>query len=255
MNISLSERFFDPIKSIMFDEDLMDYKKLEYVGLLLEQMNDILSHNSYIIDYYRRNFLFISKQSLLLCGYTREEVMEMGFDFYAKILSPENLEKIIEMNEALFRFFYEASLEKKKNLSIFYDLILQKKDGTTFCVNHRLKPFLFTQDDHIWLSVCCMRPSSKNEIGNVKCLFKDTNECFLYSFEDKKWHEQPPIVLSEIEKFIAVETDKGTLEKQQAHQLGCTRSNIRYYKNAILKKTNTTTMREAILFLYADGIL
>ena len=246
MNTSLLKRFFAPVEPVLPDEKVVDLKN---ATLFLEKISDILPQNSHIIDDYQRTFTFISKRSIFLCGYTEEEVKAMGYSFYSKILTPDNLKKLIEINGAVSDFFDDIHIEKKPDASIFYDLVLQRKDGSSFCINHKLKPFLFTKENNIWVSICCIRPSIDNKVGNVKCFFKKTNEVFSYSFKDKKWHEQPPLVLSEIEKLIVIETDKGVLEKQLAYQLGCTRGNIRYYKNMVLKKTGTKTMREAILFL------
>ena len=249
MNVLALKQFFAPAEPISFGEEIVDYENLKQVTLFLDKINDFLPQNSYIIDDYRRNFIFISKHSIFLCGYTEEEVMAMGYDFYNKILSPENLKKLAEINEAISEFFYDIPIEKKIDSSIAYDLVLQRKDGSSFCVNHKLKPFLFTENNDVWLSICCVRPSNNNKMGDVKCFFRETHKRFSYSFKDKKWKEQRPFVLSEIERFIITETNKGTLEKQLAYQLGCTRGNIRYYKNMVQRKTETKTMREAILFL------
>jgi len=249
MNTFLLKQFFAPIESVLPGEKMADCDELKNVTLFLDKINDFLPQNSYIIDDYQRNFMFISKRSIFLCGYTEEEAMKMGYDFYNKILTPENLKKLIEINDVVSEFFSNIPIEKKIHFSVTYDLVFQKRDGSSFCVNQKLKPFLFTKENNIWLSICCVRPSSNDKVGNVKCFFKETNESFSYSFEDKKWYEQPPFILSEVERFIIIETDNGTLEKQLAYQLKCTRSNIRYYKNMILKKTETKTIREAIHFL------
>ena len=36
----------------------------------------------YIIDYFRKNFLYVSDNPLFLCGHTAEEVRQMGYGFY-----------------------------------------------------------------------------------------------------------------------------------------------------------------------------
>lgn len=252
---SVLDRFFEPLQPVKYEKAIIDYEKLEYIKLLLNSISNIVPHNSYIIDYYKKNFFFISKNSLFLCGYTEEEVLELGYDFYEKILSSEDLEKLMEINAVGFALFYDTNEVDRKDGSISYDLLLHRKDGSTFCVNHKLKPFLYTTDSNVWLSVCCVRQSTNNETGNVKVFFKNSNKRLSYSFTTKEWTSLDTINLSETERYIISETDRGTLEKQQADNLGCTRSNIRYYKSQIIKKTNTTTMREAILFLSSNGII
>lgn len=251
----LIERFFKPLQPIEENKIDITYAHLEYVKLLLDRSNDILQHNSYIIDYNKKKFFYIAEQSIFLCGYSRDEVLEMGYDFYKKILSKEDLDKLVEINEVGFSLYYDMPTEKRQDVSISYDLLLHRKDGKTFCVNHKLTPFLFTADGNILMSICCIRLSANNKTGNVIVFFRSKNERLSYSFNTKQWELLSTINLSDIERYIILETDRGTLEKQQANYLNCTRSNIRYYKKQIMKKTNTKTMREAIIFLFSNGLI
>jgi DNA-binding CsgD family transcriptional regulator len=247
-------RFFEPLQPVVLKKKGA-YQKFDYVFKLLDCMDDILHHNGYIIDYCKKNYIYISKQSLFLCGYTEDEVKEWGYQFYEKILSTNDLSRLLEINEVGFKFFYEIPIDRRKDSSISYDLIFHRKDGSTICVNHQLKPFLFTDDGNIWMAVCCIRLSHNTLMGNVMCYFKDAGERYMYSFETKKWQELPPILLTDPERLIVMETNKGAIEKELATRLGCSRNNVQYYKHQILKKTNTTNIREAIIYLYANGII
>lgn len=251
----ITDKFFEPIAPVVLKKGNDAYKKFDYVFKLLDSMDDIIHHNAYIIDYCKQSFIYITRQSLFLCGYTEEEVMEWGYEFYAKIMSPEDLVKLIEINDVGFEFFYDIPIERRKDSSISYDLVLHKKDGSTFCVNHQLKPFLFTDDGNIWMAICCLRPSHNNSMGNVMCYFRDAGERFNYSFETKEWKSLTPILLSDAERLIVMETNKGAIEKELANRLGCSRNNVQYYKNQILKKTGKSNIREAIIYLYANGII
>lgn len=255
MENSVQDRFFKPVKPVSFNKMDMDYGLLAPVTKLLDCMSDILPHNAYIVDYYRQNFFYISRQSIFLCGYPHEEAMRLGYAFLAQILSPADLELLAEINEAGFKFFYQVPMEKRIDGSISYDLILRRIDGSTISVNHRLRPYNFTADGNLWLAICSLRPSAATATGNAQVYFREANERYQYSFERKNWSKLPTLELSKSEIYIASETDKGTPEKHIADILSCTRSNIRYYKNQIMCKTDTKTMREAILFLTSAGII
>jgi hypothetical protein len=122
------ERFFKPIKPVTFKKK-PNYKILEGVKPLLNGMSDLMSHNSYIIDYYKREFYFISRNSIFLCGYTEEEVMKWGYEFYGRIIAPDDLKKLEEINTIGFNTFYSMAPEKRLMISIAYDLIFHRKDG------------------------------------------------------------------------------------------------------------------------------
>lgn len=41
----------------------------------------------YIIDYYRKNFLYVSPNPLFLCGMSAEVVKELGYQFYFDVVT------------------------------------------------------------------------------------------------------------------------------------------------------------------------
>lgn len=181
--------------------------------------------------------------------------MEWGYGLFSRILSPEDLEKLLEINEAGFKLYYKYPVEKILDASISYDLVFHKKNGVSFCVSHKLKPFLLTPDGNLWMSVCTLRQSSNNETGNVRLYFKEANERYSYSFATKGWKRLSSIELNRVEKHILMETDKGVPEKQIAASLNCSRANISYYKARLLKKTDSKNIREVIAFFQDNGLL
>jgi len=255
MNEDLHKKLFEPIKPHYFSKEVFDYSMLDYIAPLLDNMGDIFPHNSYIIDYYKKSFFFISKNSVLLCGYEHSYVMKSGYNHFSRILLEKDIPKLLDINEYGFKLYYKLSLEQKKEAYISYDLMLKHKNGNTFCVNHRLKPFLFAPDGNVWLAICTLRHSPNEKTGNVKVFLNGIAERYEFSFKTKNWRRLQEICFSDKERFVALETDKGTPEKIIAAELNCTRSNISYYKTQIVKKTNTRNIREAILHLYSNAII
>ena len=44
----------------------------------------------YIIDYSRKEFVYVHENPLFLCGHSAPEVQCMGYDFYARYVHPED---------------------------------------------------------------------------------------------------------------------------------------------------------------------
>ncbi len=254
MDKTILERFFRPIKPVEFKKK-PDYKKLEGIKPLLNGMSDIMSHNSYIIDYYKKEFYFISRNSIFLCGYSEEEVMNWGYEFYGKIISPDDLSKLEEINTIGFNIFYQASPEKRPMISIAYDLILHSKDGHRFAIRHGLKPFLFAPDGNIWMAICSVSHSSSKKMGNIILSYKHINENYTIDLDKKTINLIPPIILTESEQIIIKETERGSLEKQIAVQLGITTDTIHYYKKKLIKKTHSKSFTEAIAYLKQNDFI
>ena len=52
----------------------------------------------YIIDYYRKNFLYVSDNPLFLCGHTADEVRQMGYGFYLSHVPENEVPMLTELN-------------------------------------------------------------------------------------------------------------------------------------------------------------
>ena len=54
----------------------------------------------YIIDYYRKNFLYVSDNPLFLCGHTADEVRLMGYGFYLSHVPENEVPMLTELNRS-----------------------------------------------------------------------------------------------------------------------------------------------------------
>lgn len=54
------------------------YKKLDVLIHTTEAISRSLYQSVYLIDYYKKGFLYVSENPLFLCGHTAKEMKEMG---------------------------------------------------------------------------------------------------------------------------------------------------------------------------------
>lgn len=54
----------------------------------------------YVIDYSDMSFEYVSVNPLFLCGYSAEEVLQMGYEFYFRHVPEKDLELLSILNEA-----------------------------------------------------------------------------------------------------------------------------------------------------------
>ena len=78
----------------------------------------------YIIDYQKKGFEYVSENPLFLCGHTAKEVMKMGYEFYFKYVTKEDLDLLLKINTVGFNFYDKLPQEKRKNYTISYDFHL-----------------------------------------------------------------------------------------------------------------------------------
>lgn len=243
------------VRGVRLELEELDYGSLGEVENLLDKLSGIEPLNSYITDYYQNKLLFMSESFCRFCGYSREEVEELGEGFYRKIFPPEDLSVHIRIAGAFMDFFYSLSLEDRLNSAACYSFPFYRKDGQRIGANRRVMPLKCTEDGRLWLSVSCVNYSSSNEIGGVFFALRNKNKIFSYSLEKDEWIEQAPVVLSEKEKMAAIEIYRGTMDKHIADSLCVSKDTISYYKRQIMQKTNTKTIKEALDFLVTHYII
>ena len=67
----------------------------------------------YIIDYFRKNFLYVSPNPLFLCGMSADAVKSEGYRFYIDHVPADEVDMLLEINKAGFSFINDVPLEEK----------------------------------------------------------------------------------------------------------------------------------------------
>jgi hypothetical protein len=78
-----SKDFFIRENEITYVSD-EDYSLMELYIQFLDAFARTTYKSIYVIDYYRKNFLYVSDNPLFLCGMSAAQVQEMGYEFYIK---------------------------------------------------------------------------------------------------------------------------------------------------------------------------
>ena len=145
--------FFSPLPRRMEIPD-EDYAQAQVCVAMADALSRTTNHSIYLIDYNRRNFLYVSSNSLFLCGRTPEEVQRLDYSFYLEVVPPEEIQTLQAINEAGFRFYYAQPLEKRMDFIIEYDFHIRASDRHTHLVHHKLTPVLLSPQGDIWLALC-----------------------------------------------------------------------------------------------------
>ena len=81
-----------------------DYGLAETFVRTAEAFANATYQSVYIIDYFRKNFLYVSPNPLFLCGMSAEEVKELGYQFYLDHVPANEVKMLLEINQAGFFF-------------------------------------------------------------------------------------------------------------------------------------------------------
>ena len=223
-----------------------DYARTEACVAMANALTRNTNHSLYIIDYNRRNFLYVSSNPLFLCGRSPEEVQEKGYAFYFEVVSPDEMKRLMEINEAGFRFYFSQSVEKRLELSIEYDFHIYTPGNHKHLIHHKLTPILLSEKGDIWLALCSVSLSPWKDVGEVILSDSTYGTRYVYSFEGRRWIKQPELILSDREKEILQLSVKGMSNAEIGEILFIDANTVKFHKKKLFEKLHAENIIEAV---------
>ena len=208
----------------------------------------------YVIDYERKEFEYVSDNPLFLCNHSPSEVMAMGYAFYFKYVSKEDLEMLIRVNEIGFDFFNTIPLPDRKNYSISYDFNLQT--GTdTILINHKLTPIFITSEGKIWKALCVVSLSSHDVSGNVLLSKTDEDSFWELNVATGVWNKIGKSTLTERELQTVRLHAQGLTISQIAGKMCIAIDTVKFHRRKLFDKLNVKNMGEALAYVKNNKLL
>lgn len=233
------------IKTISDEDKLQFNNYLEVV----KSFAKITYQSVYVIDYEEIKFEYVSDNPLFLCGYSSEEVLEMGYEFYLKNVSKEDLELLTLINALGFDFYDKLpQTDERKLYSISYDFHLKGKYDKPVLINHKLTPLFLTEDGFVWKSLCIVSLSSNQNAGNVTINKQGSDILWKLNISEKVWIAENKSKLKEKELEILRLYAQGLTINQIAEKMFVSPDTIKYYRRKIFEIFNVKNFAEALSF-------
>lgn len=240
------EDFFIPANSVYNVTD-EEYERIE----LLVNAAKAFARNTYqcvyIIDYFRKDFLYVSDNVELLCGEPAEKVREFGYELYLRHVPEDEQRMLLEINREGFNKANTILPEERVEYTISYDFHLMNGRKKRL-INHTLTPLMMTRDGRIWLALCTIAPSAKSKPGNVVLKKADENWCYAYSLVTHRWERREAVTLSETERDILRLSSQGYTMEDIATQLCRSVDTIKTYKKRLFTKLEVRSIAEALSY-------
>lgn len=240
-----STDFFEPLK---LNDTLTweDYKKAEMFIRSAEAFSLATHHSVYIIDYYKQGFFYVSENPLFLCGESAKKVRQMGYDFYLNRVPKDDLEMLLEINEAGFSFYNSIALHNRLKYSISYDFHMIQANQQLLLINHKLMPLALDKQSNIWLALCVVSHSSRDKAGNIIISWRGGKIIKEYDLPNHKWIDRKKPKLSEKEKQVLAFSIQGFSMEEIADKMYISVSTIKFHKKNIFRKLDVRNISEAI---------
>ncbi len=106
--------FFIPDNEVKLPEEL-DYSRVDEYIRSAEAFSHSTYQSVYIIDYFKRNFLYVSPNPMFLCGLTPEQMKDLGYRFYLEYVPQDEQSLLLELNRAGFSFYSNIPVEDRRD--------------------------------------------------------------------------------------------------------------------------------------------
>lgn len=237
--------FFKPMK--LNDDPRGKYnEKIESLIGFVKGFSHVTYQSIYLIDYYKKGFLFVSDNPLFLCGKPASQVLQEGYSFYFKNVPADDLEMLLKINEAGFKFYNTLPMDERLEYFISYDFHLLQPHNNLVLINHKLTPLLLDNDGNIWIALCIISLSPHKKAGNIRIKRNGENKVYEYYMEGDIWRERPVIKLNKQERLILILSSQGYTMEAIATELFLSLDTIKFHKKNIFKKLGVRNISEAI---------
>jgi DNA-binding CsgD family transcriptional regulator len=235
-----------------------DVDKLQFSNYLevVKSFAKMTYQSVYVIDYEEIKFEYVSNNPLFLCGYSPEEVLEMGYEFYFKNVPKDDLVLLNLINNAGFDFYDKLpSNEERKLYSISYDFHLKGKYNKPILINHKLTPLFLNEKGAVWKSLCIVSISHNQMAGNV-CIHKEGTAVFWeLDLAKEVWIAKEKTKLKDKELEVLRLYAQGLTINQIAAKMFVSPDTIKYYRRKIFEIFEVKNFTEALSFAVDNKII
>jgi DNA-binding CsgD family transcriptional regulator len=235
-----------------------DVDKLQFSNYLevVRSFAKMTYQSVYVIDYEEIKFEYVSNNPLFLCGYSPEEVLEMGYEFYFKNVPEDDLVLLNLINNAGFDFYDKLpSNDERKLYSISYDFHLKGKYNKPILINHKLTPLFLNEKGAVWKSLCIVSISHNQMAGNV-CIHKEGAAVFWeLDLAKEVWIAKEKTKLKEKELEVLRLYAQGLTINQIAAKMFVSPDTIKYYRRKIFEIFEVKNFTEALSFAVDNKII
>lgn len=248
------KRFFNEQNDVSKDADIDFSQNGEYLEAV-KALARTTYQSLYVINYQTKGFEYVSENPLFLCGKTSAEVKDLGYAFYFQNVKPEDVEMLIKINEAGFKFFEKIPVEDRKLYYISYDFYLINGRKNMMLVNHKLTPMFLTEDGQVWKALCAVSLSNNTSSGNVVLSREGSDEIWRYDLTADKWEKDERIKLSSREHEILRLYASGLTINEIAEKLFITADTVKFHRKKLFEKIGVSNIAEALSYAKTNKLL
>lgn len=224
-----------------------EYKNIELLVSTVESFARTTYKCVYVIDYFKKEFLYVSDNFAYLCNQSSEKTRELGYRFYTDFVPIEEQKMILEVKEKGFEFFEKIPIEERTDWSITCDFHILNGNHPRL-INHTLTPILLSKEGRIWLGLCMISLSARNAPGNIIVKKMNDNNYFEYSLSTHDWTKKEVAKLSRDERDVLILSAQGYTMSEISERIFKSVDTVKSYKRKIFEKFDVNNIAGALVY-------
>lgn len=222
-----------------------DYKRIELLVNAVEAFARSTYKCVYIIDYFKKDFLYVSENMAYLCGQSADKIKDFGYKLYIDYVPEREQQMLLEINHKGFELYETIPISERKDYSITYDFHIMNGKKKRL-VNHTLTPILLTKEGRVWLALCTFALSARKASGHI--IMKKTGEdkYYEYSLDDHKWEYKDVVPLNSTERDVLILSAQGYTMNEISEKLFKSVDTIKACKRNLFAKLEVNNIAEAL---------
>ena len=210
----------------------------------------------YIIDYFRSNFLYVSKNIARLCNKlgTSTENIDFSRNFYLDVVPEKVRNFILGINNLDTEFVQHLPLKFSEDIVMSCDFSIIGR-YKKLLLHHKLTPLRVADNGRIWLALCAISISSGCHPGNVIMKRTGADIYFEFDLQKNKWICKNEVLLSDIERDVILLSAQGYTIKDIADIVCKSVDSVKSYRRSLFQKMEVKNVSEAIAYVQNHQII
>ena len=210
--------------------------------------------NFYMTDYFNKKIFVGDSSHSTYSGYSRALVEKEGFDFYRRILKPDEHALLEQIYTEFYNVFYSYSVHQRYNLELSYYLTIENANESEMILNYNLVPFQFDNNGNMWLGLLFCTQLFAKPMGPKATLNNfETGE--KYELENGNFVLSETAALTNEEIAILKWLAIGIQGKNMCQLLNISERSLERRKQNAFAKLNATTPAAAVYKATVSGII
>ena len=201
----------------------------------------------YIIDFFKRSFIYVSDNLAWLCGQPLSKIGGSGYEFYVQHVPPVELPMLNEIYNSGFSMFNRLPYAERMEYTIMCDFHLANGKEKRL-IHHKLTPLMLNEEGRLRFALCTMSASASDSPGNVIMGKENGSTYFEYCHKRRAWIEKERMVLSKMEKDVLRLSAQGHTMKQIADRLCKSIDTVKACKKTLFAKLGVKNISGALSY-------